>query len=87
MRPRLGDPGPGRIDSAYVRPYTAIGLDVHIDSVEIEHSIVLDGARIRFIGSRTEGCVLGPGAHIERDFRVPQVVRLWVGAGDEVALS
>jgi glucose-1-phosphate thymidylyltransferase len=75
------------ISNAYVGPYTSIGADVKIDSVEIEHSIVFDGARIRFIGARIEGSLVGPGAHIERDFRVPQAVRLSVGARAEVALS
>jgi glucose-1-phosphate thymidylyltransferase len=80
--------GPGAtVSDAYVGPYTSIGADVHLDSVEIEHSIVLDGASIRFVGSRIEGSLVGPGAQIERDFRVPQAVRLWVGAGAEVALS
>jgi glucose-1-phosphate thymidylyltransferase len=75
------------ISNAYVGPYTSIGADVKIDSVEIEHSIVFDGARIRFVGARIEGSLIGPGAHIERDFRVPQAVRLSVGALAEVALS
>jgi glucose-1-phosphate thymidylyltransferase len=75
------------ISNAYIGPYTSIGADVQIDSVEIEHSILLDGARIRFVGARIEGSLVGPGAQIERDFRVPQAVRLLVGAGAEVALS
>ena len=80
--------GPGTtVADAYVGPYTSIGAGVDLDSVEIEHSIVLDGARIRFVGSRIEGSLVGPGAQIERGFRVPQAVRLWVGAGAEVALS
>jgi glucose-1-phosphate thymidylyltransferase len=80
--------GPGAsISNAYIGPYTSIGAGVKIDSVEIEHSIVLDGARICFIGARIEGSLVGPDAQIERDFRVPQAVRLSVGARAEVALS
>jgi glucose-1-phosphate thymidylyltransferase len=80
--------GPGAsVANAYIGPYTSIGAHVHIDAVEIEHSIILDGARIRFVGSRIEDSLIGPGAHIERDFRVPQAVRLWVGARADIALS
>jgi glucose-1-phosphate thymidylyltransferase len=80
--------GPGAsVANAYIGPYTSIGAGVQIDAVEIEHSIILDGARIRFVGSRIEGSLVGPGAQIERDFRVPQAVRLWIGAQAEVALS
>ena len=37
-----------RITNAYIGPYTSIGADVQIDCVEIEHSIVLDRAQLRF---------------------------------------
>jgi glucose-1-phosphate thymidylyltransferase len=76
-----------RITNAYIGPYTSIGADVQIDSVEIEHSIVLDRAQLRFVGIRIEGSLVGPDAHIMRDFRVPQAIRLTVGAGAAVAIS
>jgi glucose-1-phosphate thymidylyltransferase len=80
--------GPGtRITNAYVGPYTSIGADVHIECVEIEHSIILDRARLQFIGTRIEGSLVGPDAHVTRDFRMPQALRLSVGAGAEVAIS
>jgi glucose-1-phosphate thymidylyltransferase len=80
--------GPGaRIANAYVGPYTSIGADVQLDCVEIEHSIVLDRARLRFLGTRIEGSLIGPDARVERDLRIPQAVRLSVGAGAEVAIA
>jgi glucose-1-phosphate thymidylyltransferase len=75
------------IANAYIGPYTSIGADVQIDCVEIEHSIVLDRAQLRFVGPRIEGSLVGPDAHITRDFRIPQAIRLSVGAGAEVAIS
>jgi glucose-1-phosphate thymidylyltransferase len=75
------------ITNAYVGPYTSIGVDVEIDCVEIEHSIVLDRARLRFLGTRIEGSLIGPDARIERDLRIPQAVRLSVGAGAKVAIA
>jgi glucose-1-phosphate thymidylyltransferase len=76
-----------RIANAYIGPYTSIGADVDIDCVEIEHSIVLDGAQIRFLGARIEGSLIGPGSHVVRDFRVPRAVRLSVGERAHIALS
>ena len=76
-----------RITNAYIGPYTSIGAGVRIDCVEIEHSIVLDRARLRFIGTRIEGSVIGPDARVTRDFRIPAAIRLSVGAGAEVAIS
>jgi glucose-1-phosphate thymidylyltransferase len=76
-----------RITNAYIGPYTSIGADVRIDCVEIEHSIVLDRAQLRSIGTRIEGSLIGPDARITRDFRMPAAIRLSVGAGAEVAIS
>jgi glucose-1-phosphate thymidylyltransferase len=80
--------GPGaRIANAYVGPYTSIGADVEIDCVEIEHSIVFDRARIQFVASRVEGSLVGPAAHVTRDFNMPRAVRLAIGEGAQVSLA
>jgi glucose-1-phosphate thymidylyltransferase len=76
-----------RIANAYIGPYTSIGADVEIECAEIEHSIILDGAHVRFVGARIEGSVIGPGSHVVRDFRVPRALRLSVGEGATIALS
>ena len=76
-----------RIRDGYVGPYTAIGDDVQIDGAEIEHSIVLDGARVEWIGRRLEGSVLGAGTRVFTDFGLPKALRLRVGAGAEICLA
>ena len=80
--------GPGaRISNAYIGPYTSIGAGVDLDCVEIEHSIVLDGAQVRYLEARVEGSVIGPGARVSRDFRMPRALRLSVGEGSHVSFS
>ena len=80
--------GPGaRISNAYVGPYTSIGAGVELDCVEIEHSIVLEGAQVRYLEARVEGSVIGPGARVSRDFRMPRALRLSVGEGSHVSFS
>ena len=76
-----------RVSDAYIGPYTAIGAGVEIDSVEIEHSIVFDRARIQFIASRIEGSLVGPGATVTRDFQLPRALRLAIGEGAQVTLA
>jgi glucose-1-phosphate thymidylyltransferase len=76
-----------RITNAYIGPYTSIGADVQLDSVEIEHSMVLDRAKLGFLGIRIEGSLLGADTQVIRDFRIPQAIRLSIGAGAEVAIS
>ena len=80
--------GPGaEISDAYIGPYSSIGADVVIENAEVEHSIILPGASIRHLGGRLEASIVGPGARIFRDFRLPRALRLNVGEGAEVALT
>jgi glucose-1-phosphate thymidylyltransferase len=75
------------ISDAYIGPYTSIGRGVVIENAEVEHSIILPGASIRHLGGRLEASVVGSGARIFRDFRLPRALRLNVGEGAEVALT
>lgn len=80
--------GPGvEISDAYIGPYTSIGRDVVIENAEVEHSIILPGASVRHLGGRLEASVVGEGARVFRDFRLPRAFRLNVGQNAEVALT
>lgn len=80
--------GPGaEVIDAYIGPYTAIGAGAVIEGTEIEHSIVLPGAELRFVGTRLESSVIGRGARIVRGFRLPGAIRMAIGDGAEVVLT
>ena len=80
--------GPGaRVTHSYVGPYTSIGRDVVIEGSEIEHSIVFPAARIQHLSSRLEASVVGAGARVSREFRLPRALRVTVGDGAEVSLA
>jgi glucose-1-phosphate thymidylyltransferase len=74
------------ISDAYVGPYTAIGAGVTVEASEIEHSIVLPEAELRFVGTRLESSVIGHRARIVRGFDVPAAMRVSLGEGAEVVL-
>jgi glucose-1-phosphate thymidylyltransferase len=79
--------GPGaRVSDAYVGPYTSIGAGVVIEGAEIEYSIVLPEAELRFVGTRLESSVIGRGARIVRGFDLPGAIRMSIGDGAEVVL-
>jgi glucose-1-phosphate thymidylyltransferase len=79
--------GPGaRLVDAYVGPYTSIGADVVLEGTEIEHSIVLDGAELRFVPTRLESCVIGRDARVRRGFAMPRSMQLSLGDGAEVVV-
>jgi glucose-1-phosphate thymidylyltransferase len=79
--------GPGaRVTDAYIGPYTSIGADVVVEGSEIEHSIVLPEAELRFVGPRLESSVIGRGARVVRGFDLPATMRVAVGDGAEVVV-
>ncbi len=71
----------------YIGPYTSIGDHVLVEGAEIENSILLERASVTYLGGRLEGSILGPGARIFRDFRLPRAMRVNVGAGAEISLA
>lgn len=75
-----------RITDAYVGPYTSIGAGVTVEAAEIEHSIVLADAELRFVGTRLESCIVGAGARVTRSFRLPNAMSLSIGDGAGVIL-
>ncbi|HUT76788.1 MAG TPA: NDP-sugar synthase [Polyangia bacterium] len=80
--------GPGAdLSHAYVGPFTTIGPRVKIEGAEVENSVVLEGSVISHVGVRLDSSVIGPWAHVCRDFRVPRVTRLVVGPGTTISLQ
>ena len=75
------------IVDAYIGPYTSIGDHVVVRGAEVEGSVLLTGAEIRHLGSRLEGSVVGVGAQLSRDFRLPRSLRLHVGEGARVQMA
>jgi len=75
-----------RVTDAYVGPYTSIGAGVVVEGAEIEHSIVLPEAQLRFLGTRLESSVIGRGARVVRGFDLPATTRMSIGDRAEVIL-
>ncbi len=75
------------VTDCYIGPYTAIGENVVLEGVEIEHSIVLSDAVLRFIGTRLESSVIGHRARVRRSFEPPGAFRLSLGEDSEVVLG
>ncbi len=79
--------GPGaRVSDAYVGPYTAIGPECEVIGSEIEHSILLRGAKIQNLASRMEASLLGRNVTVSRSDGLPKTIRMIVGDSSEVTL-
>ena len=74
------------VTDAYIGPYTSIGAGAVIEGSELEHSIVLPEAELRFVGTRIESSVIGHRAKVRRGFDMPGALRVAIGDGAEVVL-
>jgi len=80
--------GPGAdLSHAFIGPYTAIGADVRVEGAEIEHSIVLPEARIRFLDTRLASSIIGRGACVERRITTPRSLEMMLAGGAEVRMG
>jgi glucose-1-phosphate thymidylyltransferase len=72
---------------AYIGPYTAIAEDCVVQGAEIEHSILLAGAKVRHLQGRMESSLLGRNVTVERDEgRQPRAYRFMVGDNCEIGI-
>ncbi len=75
------------LSDAYVGPYSAIGEDCVVQRAEIEHSILLAGAKVRNLRGRMESSLLGRNVVVERDeSRQPRAYRFMVGDNSEIGI-
>jgi glucose-1-phosphate thymidylyltransferase len=74
-----------RLYDSYVGPYTAIGRGASLEFVEIENSVVLEGAVVERTGPRLRESILGVNARVFGGSQV-QSVRLLVGRDAEISL-
>jgi len=73
------------IENSFIGPYTSIGANCVLKNAVIEHSVVLDGAKILDI-ERLEDSVIGRNASVARAQRNSRALRLMIGDDAEVLL-
>jgi glucose-1-phosphate thymidylyltransferase len=76
-----------RLYGAFVGPFTAIGDRVHLESCEIEHSIVLADSSIKNITRRISDSLIGREVVIQRTDHRPHVMRLMIGDHGQLDIS
>jgi glucose-1-phosphate thymidylyltransferase len=75
-----------RIVDAYVGPYTAIAEGVVVQGSEVEHSILLEGARIVDLPARMEASLLGRNVQLASSDGLPKTLRMIVGDNAEITI-
>ena len=75
-----------RIVDSYIGPFTAIAEDCVVSSSEVEHSILMAGAKITDVRRVTDS-ILGRGAEVKRDDGTPRAYRLMIGDTSSVSVG
>ena len=75
------------LENAYIGPYTSLAEDVRVISAELEHCIVMRGARIESLERRLEGSLVGRDAEVFGVDAKPRAHRLLIGDRSTVGIS
>jgi glucose-1-phosphate thymidylyltransferase len=75
-----------RVVDSFVGPYTSIDRDVEIIGSEVEHSILLAGAKVRDLPTRIEASLLGRNVELSRGREMPKTLRMIVGDNSRIAI-
>ena len=76
-----------RLEDAYVGPYTSLDEGARVINAELEHCIVLRGARIENLTRRIDGSLIGRDARVYGSDAKPQAHRLMIGDGCSVGIG
>jgi glucose-1-phosphate thymidylyltransferase len=75
------------VSDSFIGPYTAIGSRATVLGAEIDYTMVLPDAEIRYPGHRLQSSVIGEGALVSRVFGLPTGLRLQLEPGSSVILN
>jgi glucose-1-phosphate thymidylyltransferase len=73
------------VTDSYIGPYTAIGDRCHVESSEVEHSILMSEAKLVGVARVTDS-IVGRGAEVFRDGGTPRAYRLMIGDSSSVGV-
>jgi glucose-1-phosphate thymidylyltransferase len=74
------------VENAYIGPFTSIGDGARVSGSEVEHSILLEGARVSDVGGRIESSLIGRNVSIYRTTAKPRSFNFMLGDRSEVGL-
>jgi glucose-1-phosphate thymidylyltransferase len=76
-----------RLENCFVGAYSSIGDDVTLTDIEIDHSVVLQGARIEGIRQRIVDSLIGQRARLTTAPPRPRALRFLIGDDSQIELT
>jgi glucose-1-phosphate thymidylyltransferase len=75
------------LENSFVGPYSSIADNVTLIEADLEHSVILQGAKVEGIHQRIVDSVLGQRAHLKIAPRRPKALRFMIGDDSQIELS
>ena len=75
------------VEDSFIGPYTAVGPAATVIGAEIDYTMVLTGAEVRYPGSRLEASVIGERAVVRHSLGLPAGMHLGIGPDAHVMLG
>ncbi|WP_199250458.1 glucose-1-phosphate thymidylyltransferase [[Phormidium] sp. ETS-05] len=75
------------LENCFIGPYTSIADGATLIEADIEHSVILQGAKIDRIQQRIVDSVIGRRAHLTLADRRPKALRLMIGDDSQIELA
>jgi glucose-1-phosphate thymidylyltransferase len=76
-----------QLENCFIGPYSSIGHDVTLSDADLEHSVILQGAKIEGIHHRIVDSLVGRRAHLKAAPRRPKALRFMVGDDCQIELT
>ncbi len=75
------------MENCFVRPYTSIADEVTLVGGDLEHSVVLEGAKLIGIEQRIVNSLIGRRAELTVAPRRPKALRFMIGDDSQIELG
>lgn len=75
------------LENCFVGPYSSIADQVRLVDVDLEHSVILQGARVEGIHHRIVDSVIGQRAYVKEAPRRPKALRFMIGDDCQIELN
>jgi glucose-1-phosphate thymidylyltransferase len=75
------------IENCFIGPYSSIADDTTLIDTDLEHSVILQGARLEGIRERIVDSLIGERAHIKVAPQRPKALRFMIGDDSQIELT
>ena len=76
-----------RIENCFIGPYSSIADNTTLIDIDIEHSVILQGATLEGIDSRIVDSLIGERAHLKAAPKRPKALRFMIGDDSQIELA